>query len=73
MPLVLFDLDNTLIDRAASFLRWAARFARACSLGPEDVAWLVATDEDGFADRHVFMAAVVDDIPAAAEILLAGR
>jgi putative hydrolase of the HAD superfamily len=40
MPLVLFDLDNTLIDRAASFRRWATHFAEVHSLGPEDVAWL---------------------------------
>ena len=58
MPLVLFDLDNTLIDRAASFRRWATRFTEAHFLGPEEVAWLVATDEDGFADRRSFMTAV---------------
>jgi FMN phosphatase YigB (HAD superfamily) len=73
VPLVLFDLDNTLIDRAASFRRWAARFAGACSLGPEDVAWLVATDEDGFADRPAFMAAVQQRyaLPGSIDVLLA--
>jgi len=27
MPLLLLDLDNTLVDRAAAFARWAAGFA----------------------------------------------
>lgn len=72
MPLVLFDLDNTLIDRAASFRRWATGFAEARSLGPEEVAWLVAADEDGFADRRAFIAAVQQRyaVPGPLEVLL---
>jgi FMN phosphatase YigB (HAD superfamily) len=57
VPLAIFDLDNTLIDRAASFLQWAERFTDLRSLGPEEVAWLVRS-EDGFAERPVFIAAV---------------
>jgi HAD superfamily hydrolase (TIGR01509 family) len=72
MPLVLFDLDNTLIDRAASFRRWATHFAEAHSVGPEDVAWLVATDEDGYATRHAFITAVQQRyaVPGSLDVLL---
>lgn len=71
-PLVLFDLDNTLVDRAASFGRWATRFAEARSLGPPEVDWLVAADEDGFADRRAFLAAVQQRyaVPGSLEVLL---
>ncbi|GAB2928027.1 hypothetical protein ACFMQL_04380 [Nonomuraea fastidiosa] len=41
MPLALFDLDNTLIDRHAAFERWAAEFAAQRRLGAEAVPWLV--------------------------------
>ena len=60
----MFDLDNTLIDRAASFLRWASQIAAVHALGPDDVTWLVKADGDGFVrDR------VADDIPAAVDAL----
>ena len=58
MPLAIFDLDNTLIDRATSFLRWATRFAAVYGLGPADVAWLVDADGDGFVPRPLFLAAI---------------
>jgi haloacid dehalogenase superfamily, subfamily IA, variant 1 with third motif having Dx(3-4)D or Dx(3-4)E len=52
---VLFDLDNTLHDRDAAFLRWAEGFAAArLGLTPatpahaEAVAWLVARDDGGY-------------------------
>ncbi|MGH9089804.1 MAG: HAD family hydrolase [Acidimicrobiales bacterium] len=52
-PVALFDLDNTLVDRAAAFRTWAARFASERHLGEAGVAWLCAADEDGFARREV--------------------
>ena len=58
MPLALFDLDNTLLDRATSFLRWATRFAAEHALGPADVAWLVDADGDGSVPRPLFLAAI---------------
>ncbi len=58
MPLAIFDLDNTLIDRAAAFLRWATRFAAVQQLEPADVAWLVDADGDGFVPRPLFLAAI---------------
>jgi putative hydrolase of the HAD superfamily len=56
--LAIFDLDNTLIDRAASFRRWAGRFVAAWSLGPAAVEWLVDADGDGFVPRPDFVSAV---------------
>jgi putative hydrolase of the HAD superfamily len=40
MPLVLFDLDNTLIDRQRAMARWAAEFTAARGL-------------DGAAEQHI--------------------
>jgi putative hydrolase of the HAD superfamily len=50
-PLVLFDLDNTLVDRDAAFRRWAEGFARARDLPGDAVGQLVALDDDGFCSR----------------------
>ncbi|WP_223167829.1 HAD family hydrolase [Nonomuraea sp. SYSU D8015] len=57
-PLVLFDLDNTLIDRLAAFQQWAAEFAAARGLGPDGAAWLVETDADGSMPMDVFFGLV---------------
>jgi HAD superfamily hydrolase (TIGR01549 family) len=58
MPLAIFDLDDTLIDRTDSFRRWAARFVSLRSLAPAEVEWLVAADGAGFVPRPAFRAAV---------------
>ena len=52
MPLLLLDLDNTLIDRAGAYARWAHGFAAARGGGPADVQWLVTADGDGFEPRE---------------------
>ena len=52
MPLLLADLDNTLIDRAGAFRRWAREFAAARGRGPADEQWLVAADQDGLQTRE---------------------
>lgn len=52
MPLALFDLDNTLVDRQP-FRRWATDFCRSSGLGNAEVNWLCDQDEDGFAPRAV--------------------
>jgi HAD superfamily hydrolase (TIGR01549 family) len=54
MPLVIFDLDNTLIDRDGAFRRWAAAFVS----DPAEQAWLVEVDGGGFVPRPEFMARV---------------
>jgi len=58
VPLAIFDLDNTLIDRAASFRLWATRFAEGHGLGPDDVTWLIDADGDGFVRRSLFLSAI---------------
>jgi putative hydrolase of the HAD superfamily len=60
MPLAIFDLDNTLIDREAAYRRWAEAFAAGRGLGPDEVAWLIETDGDGFAPRPALAAAIRD-------------
>ena len=54
MPLLLVDLDNTLIDRAGAVDRWAREFAAAHGRGSADAAWLVAADRDGLEPRERF-------------------
>ena len=57
-PLVLFDLDNTLVDRQAAHRRWAESFAGRYGLGEEAVAWLGQADRDGLARREEVFAGV---------------
>lgn len=59
--LVLFDLDNTLIDRVAAFRVWASAFVAGRGLGGEpEVRWLEEADRDGFAPRPAFFGQVRD-------------
>jgi len=52
VPLLLVDLDNTLIDRAGAFARWAREFTSARGGSAADAAWLVAADRDGLESRE---------------------
>jgi putative hydrolase of the HAD superfamily len=52
VPLLLVDLDNTLIDRAGAFSRWAREFAAAHAGSQADAQWLVAADRDGLESRE---------------------
>lgn len=47
MPLLLLDLDNTLLDRAGSFRAWGAEFLDRLGAPKGDLEWLVTTDNDG--------------------------
>jgi HAD superfamily hydrolase (TIGR01549 family) len=49
--LALFDLDNTLVDRQATFRRWAESFTADRDLDAAAVDWLCEADNDGFANR----------------------
>jgi putative hydrolase of the HAD superfamily len=51
VPLLLVDLDNTLIDRAGAFGRWAEEYVLARDGSAADMEWLVAADRDGFEPR----------------------
>jgi putative hydrolase of the HAD superfamily len=52
MPLLLADLDNTLVDRSGAYRRWADAFAAARALPPGEADWLVDADLDGLAGRE---------------------
>jgi putative hydrolase of the HAD superfamily len=64
MPLALFDLDDTLIDREAAYHRWAIEFI--AGLGVDDggadaeVGWMVEVDDLGMTDRDAWAAAVAE-------------
>jgi FMN phosphatase YigB (HAD superfamily) len=57
-PVVLFDLDNTLIDRDGAFRHWAGGFLADRDLDPTELEWVRREDDDGKASRHVFFAAL---------------
>ncbi|HEY3010204.1 MAG TPA: HAD-IA family hydrolase [Micromonosporaceae bacterium] len=51
MPLLLLDLDNTLLDRAGSFRAWAEGYLAYIGAPAEDLDWLLSVDADGLTDR----------------------
>lgn len=51
MPLLLLDLDNTLLDRAGAFRVWGQEFLDSVGAPPDDIDWLVSVDADGLTDR----------------------
>ncbi|MER5624856.1 HAD family hydrolase [Streptosporangium sp. NPDC002544] len=57
-PLVLFDLDNTLVNLDEAFQAWAAEFVDEHRLEPEAVDWLIALDQVGYPHREVFFGTV---------------
>lgn len=56
--LLLANLDNTLIDRAGAFARWAAEFVSEMRADPADVEWLIQADGDGFVPREALAASI---------------
>ena len=67
MPVALFDLDNTLLDRESAFALWARRFCETWSLPDAAHAALIVADEDGYRTREDLFADVRDrfglDVP----------
>jgi HAD superfamily hydrolase (TIGR01549 family) len=49
--LALFDLDNTLVDRAGAFRTWARAFVESRGLGDDELGWLERADGDGLLPR----------------------
>ncbi|MCX4905196.1 hypothetical protein [Streptomyces sp. NBC_00878] len=47
MPLLMIDLDNTLVDRDAAFREAASVFLRENSLPVDDLPWLMSVDAGG--------------------------
>jgi HAD superfamily hydrolase (TIGR01549 family) len=60
VALAIFDLDNTLIDRAACFRRWATELLARRRGDPAELDWLETADGDGFTPREAFVSAVRD-------------
>ncbi|MEV0531267.1 HAD family hydrolase [Kitasatospora sp. NPDC050463] len=57
MPLLLFDLDNTLLPRDAAFRAWARDFLTERGLPPGDLDWLVTIDGGGYVPRSTVLSA----------------
>ena len=51
MPLLLLDLDNTLLDRAGAFQVWATDFLERIGAPPEEIDWILDVDADGLTNR----------------------
>jgi putative hydrolase of the HAD superfamily len=60
VPLLLLDLDNTLVDREGAFRMWGARFLAEISAPPYDIDWLVDADADGLTSRWDLADAIRD-------------
>jgi putative hydrolase of the HAD superfamily len=51
VPLLLLDLDNTVLDRAVAFGTWAERFLADIGAPADDLDWLLSVDADGLTNR----------------------
>lgn len=51
MPLLLLDLDNTVLDRVGPFRAWGRQFLAEIGAPPEDLDWLLDIDADGLTSR----------------------
>ncbi|MDQ0956479.1 putative hydrolase of the HAD superfamily [Streptomyces sp. B4I13] len=60
MPLLLLDLDNTLVDRDAAFHAAVADFLAAHDLPASDLTWVMAIDGSGYTARCEVAAALTD-------------
>jgi putative hydrolase of the HAD superfamily len=60
VPLLLLDLDNTLLDRARAFRTWGDLFLARIAAPPEDIAWLLDVDADGLTSHWDVADAVRD-------------
>jgi putative hydrolase of the HAD superfamily len=80
VPLLLLDLDNTLIDRIGAFRAWGVKFLERVGAPAYDIDWLMDVDADGLAprwdvadairDRYKLRVPVLDIVEAVAEGLL---
>jgi putative hydrolase of the HAD superfamily len=60
VPLLLLDLDNTLVDRAGAFRIWGSRFLAGIAAPAHDIDWLVDADADGLTSRWDLADAIRD-------------
>ncbi len=59
-PLLIADLDETLLERRAALTRWARAFAADRGLPPDSVDAILAEDRHGRRTRPQFVAALND-------------
>ncbi|MEV6601784.1 HAD family hydrolase [Actinoplanes sp. NPDC051346] len=60
MPLMLVDLDNTLIDRDAAFRAAVNAFLQRYGLPSSDLSWIMALDRSGYTPRDIVASAMAD-------------
>ncbi|MDQ0749241.1 putative hydrolase of the HAD superfamily [Streptomyces africanus] len=60
MPLLLLDLDNTLVDRDAAFRSAVVDFLAEHGLPASDLSWVMATDAGGYTARRDVATALTD-------------
>ncbi|MEW2161094.1 HAD family hydrolase [Streptomyces sp. NPDC007189] len=60
MPLLLLDLDNTLVDRDAAFRAAVVDFLAEHGLPASDLTWVMAIDASGYTARREVAAALTD-------------
>ncbi|WP_344174641.1 HAD family hydrolase [Pilimelia columellifera] len=60
MPLMLTDLDNTLVDRDAAFRHAVAAFLTEHGLPDTDLAWIVAVDASGYTPCDLVASAMAE-------------
>ena len=65
MPLLLCDLDQTLVDRTAAFRLWAIALAEAHGVGDDFVEWILSEDGDGDRPRGELFSLVRDRLELA--------
>jgi len=61
--LVLFDLDNTLLDREAAFAKWASIFVNNHGLSLDAWSVIESADEDGLRPRDQFFEVLRASLP----------
>jgi putative hydrolase of the HAD superfamily len=60
VPLLLLDLDNTLLDRTGAFRSWGQSLLAEIGAPSTDIDWLLSVDADGLTDRWDVADAVRD-------------
>ncbi|MDL5199089.1 HAD family hydrolase [Streptomyces sp. ALI-76-A] len=60
MPLLMLDLDNTLVDRDAAFRDAVTAFLAEHRLPDTDLAWVVSVDASGYTARQDVAEAMTD-------------
>lgn len=60
MPLLLLDLDNTLVDRDAAFRAAVVDFLAGHGLPAADLPWVTGMDASGYTPRDRLAAALTD-------------